>query len=679
MPAIPARMLRACTGRSLYMTAAPSLHPTIGNRLGQMSSHLSTVRNGNESPGPTAGTMSLADLPKSNVFTSKLPADQAFETPEASHQAARQTLGPRMVKGALFTYVRPEPVEKPELLGVSPRAMADLGLKPGEEQTPSFQALVAGNEFAWTEENGGVYPWAQCYGGSFSLPWTGTVTIKRNLSLNGTWAGQLGDGRAISLFETTNPQTKKRYELQLKGAGKTPYSRFADGKAVLRSSIREYIVSEALNALGVPTTRALSLTLLPNTKVLRERLEPGAIVARFAESWLRIGTFDLLRVRGERDIIRQLSTYIAEDVFGGWETLPAAISVGEGQTTAEMDDPPRGIPRDEVPTKQGVDENRFTRLYREIARRNAKTVAAWQAYGFMNGVLNTDNTSIYGLSLDFGPFAFMDNFDPQYTPNHDDHMLRYAYKNQPSIIWWNLVRLGESLGELLGAGNKVDDETFVKDGVSEEMEAELIKRAETVIERTGEEFKAVFLNEYKRLMSQRLGLKTQQESDFQTLFSEMLDTLEALELDFNHFFRRLSNLSLSELETEEQRVAAASVFFHAEGFGAIGYTEESARARIAKWLDSWRARVIEDWGSDGDSERQAAMKAVNPNFIPRGWILDEVIEKVEKKGDRDILGRVMQMSLNPFNEEWGLNKAEEERFCGDVPKYKRAMMCSCSS
>jgi uncharacterized protein YdiU (UPF0061 family) len=231
----------------------------------------------------------------------------------------------------------------------------------------------------------------------------------------------------------------------------------------------------------------------------------------------------------------------------------------------------------------------------------------------MNGVLNTDNTSIYGLSLDYGPFAFMDNFDPQYTPNHDDHMLRYSYKNQPSIIWWNLVRLGESLGELLGAGNKVDDEKFIKDGVSEDMEAELIKRAETVIERTGEEFKTVFLNEYKRLMCRRLGLKTEQESDFQKLFSEMLDTLEALELDFNHFFRRLSNLSLSELDTEEKRVAAASVFFHAEGFGGIGYTDQTARARIAKWLESWRARVIEDWGNDGDNERQTAMKAVNPN------------------------------------------------------------------
>lgn len=369
----------------------------------------------------------------------------------------------------------------------------------------------------------------------------------------------------------------------------------------------------ALNALGVPTTRALSLTLLPNVKVLRERIEPGAIVARFAESWLRIGTFDLLRVRGDRDLIRRLATYVAEDVFGGWENLPAAVSVGEQLSPAEINHPARGVPRDELQECQSTAENRFARLYREIARRNAKTVAAWQAYGFMNGVLNTDNTSIYGLSLDYGPFAFMDNFDPSYTPNHDDHMLRYSYKNQPSIIWWNLVRLGESLGELLGAGNRVDDEGFVKNGVSEELESEVIKRAESVIERTGEEFRAVFLNEYKRLMCQRLGLKTQKESDFQELFSEMLDTLEALELDFTHFFRRLSGLALSELETDEKRRETASIFFHAEGFGGIGYTDTSARERIAKWLDSWRTRVLEDWGTGSDGERQEAMKAVNPN------------------------------------------------------------------
>ncbi|KAJ5641592.1 hypothetical protein N7490_005592 [Penicillium lividum] len=605
---------------------------------------------------------SLVDLPKSNIFTSKLPPDPAFETPESSHKAPREALGPRMVKGALFTFVRPEQNEAPELLGVSPKAMEDLGLKAGEEETAQFKALVAGNEIWWDEDKGGIYPWAQCYGG-----WQ-----------FGSWAGQLGDGRAISLFECTNTYSNTRYELQLKGAGKTPYSRFADGKAVLRSSIREYIVSEALNALGIPTTRALSLSLLPKSKVLRERQEPGAIVARFAESWLRIGNFDILRVRGDRDLIRKLATYIAEDVFGGWENLPAIVSVREGQSATEIDSPRRGVPRDEIQEHQEVEENRFARLYREITRRNAKTVAAWQAYGFMNGVLNTDNTSIYGLSLDYGPFAFMDNFDPQYTPNHDDHMLRYSYKNQPSIIWWNLVRLGESLGELLGAGKKVDHESFIKNGVTEEMEPELIKRAETIIDRTGEEFKAVFLNEYKRLMCQRLGLKTQQESDFQVLFSEMLDTLEALELDFNHFFRRLSGLRLSELETEEQRTEAAAIFFHAEGFGGIGYTDASAKDRIAKWLGNWRGRVLEDWG-DQDDERQKAMKAVNPNFIPRGWILDEIIERVERKGDREILGRVMQMSLNPFNDKWGLLKEEEERFCGDVPKYKRAMMCSCSS
>ncbi|KAJ5156512.1 hypothetical protein N7492_009315 [Penicillium capsulatum] len=641
-----ARVLRASAGSRCM--SRPSIH----RRLGQMTAHLSGA----------AGT-SLGELPKSHVFTSKLPPDPAFETPESSHNAPRETLGPRMVRGALYTFVRPEKAQSPELLGVSPRAMEDVGLKPGEEKTPQFQALVAGNEIWWNEAEGGIYPWAQCYGG-----WQ-----------FGAWAGQLGDGRAISLFETTNPQTNIRYELQLKGAGRTPYSRFADGKAVLRSSIREYIVSEALNALGVPTTRALSLTLLPNAKVLRERMEPGAIVARFAESWLRIGTFDLLRVRGDRETIRKLATYIAEDVFGGWQTLPAAVSVGEGESSAEIDHPPRDVPRDQVQEHQGFEENRFARLYREVARRNAKTVAAWQAYGFMNGVLNTDNTSIYGLSLDYGPFAFMDNFDPSYTPNHDDHMLRYAYKNQPSIIWWNLVRLGESLGELLGAGQKVDDESFIKDGVTEAMESETIKRAEGIIERTGQEFRAVFLNEYKRLMCQRLGLKTQKDSDFQDLFSEMLDTLEALELDFHHFFRRLSGLPLSELATEEKRTETASIFFHAEGFGGIGYTDASARDRIAKWLASWQARMLEDWGADNDEERQKAMKAVNPNFVPRGWILDEVIERVERKGDREVLGRVMQMSLDPFQDEWGLLKEEEERFCGDVPKYKRAMMCSCSS
>ncbi|PWY65348.1 UPF0061-domain-containing protein [Aspergillus heteromorphus CBS 117.55] len=606
---------------------------------------------------------SLADLPKSNVFTSKLPPDPAFATPDISHRAPREALGPRLVKGALYTFVRPEPTEESEILGISRKAMEDLGLKLGEEFTPQFKALVSGNAFYWDDKDGGIYPWAQCYGG-----WQ-----------FGSWAGQLGDGRAISLFEATNPTTNIRYEFQLKGAGRTPYSRFADGKAVLRSSIREFIVSEALSALGVPTTRAISLTLLPRSNVLRERIEPGAIVARFAESWLRIGTFDLLRARGDRDLIRKLATYTAEEVFQGWDALPAAVSLSldKNQVSDAVDNPPRHVPWDKVQEHQGVQENRFARLYREIARRNAKTVAAWQAYGFMNGVLNTDNTSIFGLSLDYGPFAFMDNFDPQYTPNHDDHLLRYSYRNQPTVIWWNLVRLGESLGELIGAGSKVDDDEFVKDGLTEESALAVYRRAEEIIERTGKEFRTVFLNEYNRLMGSRLGLRSQKDSDFEDLFSEMLDMLEALELDFNHFFRRLSDVSLQDLETEEIRKKMASVFFHAEGFGVIGYSDDSARQRVANWLNKWKHRVIEDWG-DCDSERQRFMKNINPKFLPRGWILDEIIERVEQHGDREIIGRVMHMTLNPFNDEWGLN-GDEERFCGDVPRSKRAMMCSCSS
>ncbi len=568
-----------------------------------------------------------------------------------------------MVKGALYTYVRPEEVKDPELLAVSPAAMKDIGLREGEEDSEEFKATVAGNHIFWEQETGsGVYPWAQCYGG-YQF---------------GSWASQLGDGRAISLFESTNPSTHTRYEIQLKGAGKTPYSRFADGKAVLRSSVREFIVSEALNALHIPTTRALSLTLLPNARVRRERIEPGAIVCRFAQSWLRIGTFDILRARGDRALTRKLANYVAENVYGGRSALPAALDHSQPVNKTAIS-PSRSVPESEVQGEAPAEENRFVRLYREIVRRNAMTVAAWQAYAFTNGVLNTDNTSLLGLSLDFGPFAFLDNFDPSYTPNHDDHALRYAYKNQPSIIWWNLVRLGESLGELMGAGPKVDDETFVEKGVTEAFAPELIKRAEAIIPRVGEEYKAVFMHEYTRLMRARLGLTSEQESDFDELFSDLLDTMEKLELDFNHFFRRLSSVKLEDLESEDHRKHVAGRFFHSEGVTGLGNTEENARARIATWLEKWRQRVIGDWGQDGDADREKAMKAVNPKFMPRSWVLDEIIQRVEQGGERDILKRAMNMTLHPFEEEWGMDAEEEKRWTGDVPRGNRQMMCSCSS
>lgn len=633
------------------------------------------------SPAPANGNAasssgrSINDIPKTWNFTSKLPADSEYATPADSHKTPRDQIGPRQVRDAIFTWVRPEGDKNPELLSVSPAALRDLGIDAATARSdPDFLNTVAGNKIqGWDEEKGeGGYPWAQLYGG-FQF---------------GQWAGQLGDGRAISLFETTNAEGT-RYELQLKGAGLTPYSRFADGKAVLRSSIREFVVSEALHALGIPSTRALSLVLTPGVKVRRETLEPGAIVCRFAQSWLRLGNFDILRARGERDTVRKLATYIAEDVFGGWENLPARLEDPAKATTSP--EPSRGVTKDEIQGPDEYAENRFTRLYREIVRRNALTVAKWQAYGFMNGVLNTDNTSIFGLSIDFGPFAFMDNFDPAYTPNHDDYMLRYSYRNQPSIIWWNLVRLGESLGELIGAGPKVDDSTFVEKGIEEELVEELTSRAEKVIMQVGEEYKHVFLSEYKRLMTARLGLKNFKESDFDVLFSSLLDTMEALELDFNLFFRRLSGLKVAHLDTQESREVKAGVFFYKDGQGVSAPSEEEGRKRVGEWLGKWRERVIEDWGESeaADEKRRAAMKKVNPSFIPRGWILDEVIKRVEKDGEREVLDRIVWLAQHPFEDSWagktldGVDytgdKEEETRWITEVPKAKRALQCSCSS
>ncbi|KAL9608463.1 MAG: hypothetical protein Q9167_006714 [Letrouitia subvulpina] len=640
-------------------------------RIAQMTAHLS---NSFESSSVRSVLgVSLADLPKSNVFTSSLPPDPSFKTPAESHNAPRVNLGPRMVKDALYTFVHPEQTEEPELLGISQTAMRDIGLREGEEKSEEFKNLVAGNHIYWDNESAeGIYPWAQCYGGTLSA----RVLSKKIVDFALGW--QLFVTRAISLFESTNPYTKTRYEIQLKGAGKTPYSRFADGKAVLRSSLREFVVSEALNALRIPTTRALSLTLAPKSRVRRETIETGAIVTRFAQSWLRVGTFDILRFRGNRKLIRTLATYVAEHVFPGWESLPAAVPISLPATSSTLH-PARSVPAYEIQGDAPGEENRFSRLYREIARRNAVTVAYWQAYAFTNGVLNTDNTSLLGLSLDFGPFAFLDNFDPSYTPNHDDHMLRYCYKNQPSIIWWNLLRLGESLGELIGAGAEIDEEQFVNEGIREESVPQLIKRAETIIERTRKEYQAVFDAEFRRLMRARLGLVSDKETDFDELFSGLLDTMEALELDFNHFFRRLSSVRVTEIETEEQRKDLAARFFHKEGVTGLGNTEASARERIAEWLAKWRIRVQEDW-HDMDKERETAMKKVNPKFIPRSWILDEVIQRVERGGEREIIGKVMKMALNPFDDEWDPgDRAQEERFCGDVPRGNRQMMCSCSS
>ncbi|KAK6509530.1 hypothetical protein TWF481_004270 [Arthrobotrys musiformis] len=603
------------------------------------SSLMSVNYSNMEAPGVT-----LDELPKSHVFTDKLPPDPNTPTPQIADSLPARPK-PGLVKNAAFTWIKPEESAEFELLAVSPAAFDSIGLKRGQEKEDSFGRLVSGNK-VWE----GHYPWAQCYGG-YQF---------------GHWAGQLGDGRAISLFESTNPTTGIRYEWQLKGAGTTPYSRFADGKAVLRSSIREFIVSEALHGLGIPTTRALSLTLLPTKKAQRETTEPCAIVTRFAQSWLRVGTFDLPYSRNDRNLTRKLANYAIEEVYGGVDNLGGPREDGE----------PDGEP------------NRYELFYREVVRRNARTVAYWQAYGFMNGVLNTDNTSILGLSLDFGPFSFMDNFDPSFTPNHDDSSLRYSYRNQPTIIWWNMVRLGESLAELFGLGNLVDSPQYLSSGLQPSQLEPLTERAERIIDRAGEEYKNTFITTYQSLMSRRLGFSSQRDSDMENHFTTTLDLMEKLGLDFNHFFRRLADLPISHMESEDSRIMASEHFFNANsavnmpGLAKDKANEkEKAKKEIAEWLGKWRERLGEEEGGLDDERRQREMKKVNPRFLPKNWVLDELINRVQRSGERDILHKILDMSLRPFEDHWGPESewAEEDRLCGDVPPQDAGMQCSCSS
>lgn len=272
----------------------------------------------------------------------------------------------------------------------------------------------------------------------------------------------------------------------------------------------------------------------------------------------------------------------------------------------------------------------------------------------------------------------MKNFDPKYTPNHDDHLLRYCYKNQPTIIWWNLVRLAEDIAELFGATN-VDDPEFIASGIQSQSEGEaLVKRAEAIIESVSEEYKATFLTEYKRVMALKLGLERVDDKDMDELFSPLLDMMESVELDYHHFFRRLSGMAvLGVVSGEEQQLDAMKVFLQKDGTNG-GFSAEHAQGKILAWVKTYAERLKAD-GPVPDEERMRRMKKVNPNFVPRNWVLDGIIKRVEKEGDREILGRVMGMVGRPFEDTWGVNKEEEARWVGDVPRTERAMQCSCSS
>ena len=335
----------------------------------------------------------MFDLRFDNAFVRELPGD-----PEQ---------GPRLrqVDGALYSRVDPTPVAAPRLLAHSAEMAATLGFSATDVAAPEFAELFGGNALL-----DGMQPYAANYGGHQF----------------GNWAGQLGDGRAISLGEVINA-AGERWELQLKGAGLTPYSRGADGRAVLRSSVREFLCSEAMHHLGVPTTRALCL-VDTGEAVLRDMFydghaapEPGAIVCRVAPSFIRFGNFELPTSRGDVALLRQLVDF-----------------------TIRRDFPELG----------GEGEALYAAWFAQVCERTARMVAHWMRVGFVHGVMNTDNMSILGLTIDYGPYGWVDNYDPDWTPNTTDaQRRRYRFGQQPNVAWWNLSCLAGALAPLFdGSG-----------------------------------------------------------------------------------------------------------------------------------------------------------------------------------------------------------------------------------
>jgi len=499
----------------------------------------------------------------------------------------------------------------------------------------------------------------------------------------GNFAGQLGDGRAISILST--PPTEevaattgfRTIELQLKGGGRTPYSRFADGLAVLRSSIREYLGAEALAALRVPTSRALALVHLPTVHVLRERVENAAIVTRVSGSWLRIGSFELPWVRQEWETLRKLSSYTGRQVFGF----------------------------DDSQKLEGANRSMALSVAREVSRRTALMIAGWQAYGFCHGVMNTDNFALNGATIDFGPYAFMDVFDSSHICNHSDDLGRYAFNKQPTMGVYAIDKLGDALAPLIGKevelAKTAEGTSYVEAsqgwiGPEDEEEVNLeewTKVGKSEMARIKEEFVDHFKGEYSRLMRLKLGLTKEESGDFE-LFSKLLDLMEKSELDFTNSFRLLSQFTSTDsthfktfLDTLLKSDSTSPISSEAS---------TSTRSDWTTFFKTYETRLASEGGEAG-STRRVRMNDYNPRFALRQWVLEETIKKVDKEGQVGIeqLNRVLEMSQSPF-EAYGevevgskdgedgevcptKEEMERRRLCGVGAKEMLGFQCSCSS
>lgn len=470
---------------------------------------------------------------------------------------------------AFYTRLMPTPLPSPYFVAASDRAAALVGLDAGQLRNEDFVDLFTGNKVPARAK-----PLSAVYSGHQF----------------GVWAGQLGDGRAILLGSLDGPAGPM--ELQLKGAGLTPYSRMGDGRAVLRSSIREFLCSEAMAALGVPTTRALVITG-SDTGVIRETIESAAVVTRMAPSFVRFGSFEHWFYRDKPEELRTLADYVIHSFYPELAGDPAP----------------------------------YKALLAEVTRRTAHLMAQWQAVGFMHGVMNTDNMSILGLTLDYGPFGFMEAFNPAHICNHTDQQGRYSYANQPQIGHWNCYALGQALLPLIGS---VEDTEDALDAYRPAFEAKM-----------------------DELLHAKLGLATTLEGDT-ALFDAMFKVMADNHVDFTQFFRQLGKLRVDDPAGD---TPIRDLFIDREAFDA--------------WAAGYRARLRHEHRIDG--ERKQAMDGVNPKFVLRNYLAQIAIDKAKDK-DYSEIARLLAVLEKPYDEQPG-----NEHYAALPPDWASHLEVSCSS
>jgi len=432
----------------------------------------------------------------------------------------------------------------------------------------------------------------------------------------GNWAGQLGDGRAINLGEIVNKQNK-HWTLQLKGAGPTPYSRSADGLAVLRSSLREFLCSEAMHHLGIPTTRALSL-VLTGEQVMRDMFydghpknEPGAVVCRTAPSFIRFGNFEILAVRKEYELLEQLARYTMHNDFP------------------------------EMAFKLGTEG--YVSWFAEICRRTAEMIVGWMRVGFVHGVMNSDNMSILGLTIDYGPYGWLEGYDPTWTPNTTDAQgRRYCYGNQPYMAQWNLLQLAKALLPL------VKDEQPLQEAL--------------------DQYRLTFQEQWQQTVRAKLGLHTVEKDDDQ-LITTLLELLTRVETDMTIVFRNLAEIKMTE-KSGDALLKTVSDAYYAPGEIDDGYLSD-----MRNWLHLYRLRLLRN--DTTDEQRRASMNRINPKYVFRNYLAQLAIDKVEE-GDYSMVAELLELFRNPYDEQPAYSHYAVKR-----PEWARnrpgCSMLSCSS